>query len=467
MVYAFAPIFSRVTAATQVRAAVARASWAPTLSAIAICLLACATRPAIAADCQIFAGTEICTGDVILFRGGLASILGEPHRYGHAAMFLGFGQTLHDPTFFDWTTNDKAFLGSDEFVYRYRSADPDRLFDIYRPNSKVDKNKLWQQARYLASRNGYGPQLIPNHEVCSTSIHLCLLRSSDVRVSASSPAIESIWRMLGNVSPNDFANPDTLGQYFRKINSDSLRMPPTTSMGAILKQAERSQRELASNADDDDMQTDSSDENVAEDELHKLAREGRWRALQHFADSVCNYERFRNITTGSGLNGISARETADALVQQARAQILSAQVLISKDEIFIGLAEHDVSRCGRDIIQSIADAPTPLDTAWYLSQVDYELAGGPSGEAARNIVANISRAIRSGSQVAASVAAFPFSMIKAVMTSISQCVGCTSEGGGSSNGRDSADSRDSQRHAPTDWSSLRQARGIASGGKGF
>lgn len=211
------------------------------------------------------AGQSLEPGDVINFRGGLFQFVGREEvflrdGYGHTGMYLG-RDDQGVPKFLDFQAVDKdtylsekKILTGDEFVYRYYSADPDRTFDVFRPQAKVPAERLLATADYLATNFKFGlekPEVEPKPQrrmMCSLAVIECLKRATDRRITDLGADERFIVDRFMTTTPNGFADPKVLGKFFRKVNTAPLKMPDIR--GAALERARKWYQKTIRKAED-------------------------------------------------------------------------------------------------------------------------------------------------------------------------------------------------------------------------
>lgn len=136
---------------------------------------------------------------------------------------------------------------------RYHEVDPKRQFDIFRPQAPIPVADLQVTAREIATNVEWGIGSGDIHEqrscitgtagpecinqspmmVCSQAVLVCLDKATKGRISRLKQGEVGLWQALVEATPNAFSDSAALGPFFRKANTDSLRIPPS----AVLERA--------------------------------------------------------------------------------------------------------------------------------------------------------------------------------------------------------------------------------------
>jgi hypothetical protein len=311
-----------------------------------------------------YGGVVLEPGDVISFRGGVATVRGMLLTHGHASLYLGFDLQTQQQIFLDFSTtkdgvpemvlgSPRAFGGrimsEREFLTYHLRAH--QSFDVYRLNdrSTLDKRKMFRKAKLIAKDTRYGLSFT----VCSSAV-------SDV-LSAATTGLR-----IGVVTPDGFdgppfrkhpqqgSDPIDIEQVLRqlgRITAPPAQQAAERNSGGFLSRVVDENRHLAdtqrvSEALDAEIRVPDTS---AEDSARRQARAAAWQYLKATLHLAC-----------------ADPDNLRSLDEQRR----TWGVLISRGSVeeFFGHDRQAMTDCAQQLMTSVVNSLGPVDLKWVEKQ---------------------------------------------------------------------------------------------------
>lgn len=399
-------------------------------------------------DTTSYGSAVIEPGDIINFRGGMFTT-GNILTYGHTALYLGRG-AAGIRLFLDFSVtkdSDDKYKGRilTEPTFLTYNRDNHDSFDVFRlrDRSTLNKKTLLAAAEWIARDGWWGPP--PYGEFCSTAVAKVLSEATRTRIDAANPDVFVS-------SPLFQRHPGLIGK------SISIRM----ALNSIVSR-------------------DAEEESVRTKAFEKTLRDFQWEQLRVWTSFACLY---MHPPTSLSAEQQYLQGKTDKIYRQALLDNLVVMPAIELAERRIG--DRKLSACQREVIDWMINAEGPLDVAWLVERMDYERAGGKTGEVLRRVGGTVGSAIKRGTAVVVRGVSVPFVVANGILTKIDWSAGGNerstssverTEQSTSSTVHDSksTDTTGSANNAPPRGASIptlqgeawRQLRGIASGSLKF
>jgi hypothetical protein len=371
-------------------------------------------------------------GDVILFYGGLVTDrvsipgigdIGFPFVYGHAAIYLGRGNLSYIPSepykvvhlnegpelasqreFLDFQRTLDQPLGrivNEEEFLRHNKAYGHPAFDVIRVDPRLfifseessDKTFDLDGTLSLALLHRALPEATKQYGAVGWSGKLSFEDCSQAVAHVLEPVVRPF---IPGITPDALAN----SHIFHKI--PGLEGKTIDIDFAISEMEARKTRDAQALAEAVAKQDASRAREQAEHDAWwaRSEADSQWNQLEFWTLCTCNYLTESPPSTDTSREYDKAWEKSHAL---DRREMLNRFAVLPADELRTRMkTDHkELSKCQRQILDLILSAPAPLDEKWLLDRVEYEQAGGKTGEAVRRFVNHVEQAIRSGAAVLA------------------------------------------------------------------